>query len=272
MPEKHPILIIIPHGGYTVPEELAGLEAVSEFDLFVQADTCANDLFRFGDRVIASIDATVSRLFIDLDRSYQDISTVQSDGVIKIKTLFGKDTFQEGAFPDEIAIANMLKRYYFPFHETVEKIISSGEIKAVVECHTQLPVGPQACHDAGKPRATVNVANKAIINDDSFTTCDDDVARLLIDSVMKQLAQEDQSVVPSAVTHAPPRSFLIRKYGLRGIPYLRLSLSKSLFLNDRDFSHDYLRVDELRIIDLRERLWKGIERWYARYRGDHPPK
>ncbi|TFH42908.1 MAG: hypothetical protein E4G96_02420, partial [Chrysiogenales bacterium] len=111
-----PILVIIPHGGYTIPEELSGYEAVGTFDLFIQSDSCANEIFSFGDRVTGTVDTGISRLFVDLDRPYTALRPGQ-DGVIKRTALDGKSVFIEDQFPDEIAIANILQRYYLPFHE-----------------------------------------------------------------------------------------------------------------------------------------------------------
>ncbi|MBN1531517.1 MAG: N-formylglutamate amidohydrolase [Spirochaetes bacterium] len=262
--KKYPILILIPHGGYLVPEELSGYETVDRFDLFMQADTCANDLFCFGDRVAATLDADASRLFVDLDRSYKDVSRSKPDGVVKATTLFGRNTFRDDVFPDETAIANILKRYYFPFFMAAERIIGTGEIDCVIECHTVMPMGPPAAHDTGAPRATVSVAHTFSREDGAIITCQEEKARLLLESILQGLGDEDQSIMPSGIGEAPPRSSLIRKFGISGVPYVRLSITKSLFINDTHFNYDYLRVDELRIRDLRETLWQGILRWYRR--------
>jgi N-formylglutamate deformylase len=263
MSTEYPILILIPHGGYLVPEELSGYEAVSDFDLFMQADTCAIELFGFGPRVSATLDSPVSRLFVDLDRSCQDISPTRADGVVKAKTLFGRNTFSDDSFPDETAIANILRRYYFPFHTAAERIIGTGEIGCIIECHTVMPVGPPTAHDPGVPRATVAVEHTFSRDDAPIITCQEEKARLLLESLLRSI-EEDRSIVPSGLREAPPRSSLIKKFGVSGVPYVRLSISKSLFLNDTHFSHDYLKVDELRIRDLREKIWQGIVRWYRR--------
>jgi len=40
---------------------------------------------------------------------------------------------------------------------------------------------------------------------------------------------------------------------------VKLSFSKSLFLNEKYFSYEFMRVDELRIKDLREKIWDAVE-------------
>ncbi len=264
MAKKKPILLLIPHGGYLVPEELSGYESISEFDLFIQADTCANELFRFENGVSAVLDTTVSRLFVDLDRSYQDISRSRPDGVIKIKSLFGRELFGDNAFPDEIAIANILKRYYFPFHDTAEKIIATGDIHCVIECHTSMPVAPPLSPEPGLPRATVTVENKFSADSGDIITCEEEKARSLMENLAGRFSEENNSIMPGELKTAPENSYLIRKFGRTGVPYIRLSISKSLFLNDAHFSHDYLMVNEIRIREIRERIWKGIEQWSVR--------
>ena len=152
MSKKLPILIIVPHGGYGIPEELSAVTGINERDAFLEADTCANELFAFNDRVPACLTAETSRLFIDLDRSHLDVSPRNEDGLIKRETPSGKEVFPAGAFPDHIAIANLVRRYHAPFHDTIKKILAAGGIKLILECHTMMPVGPRNSADPGMPR------------------------------------------------------------------------------------------------------------------------
>ena len=251
-----PILIIIPHGGYNVPEELFGYEAVSTFDLFMQSDTCANELFSFGDRVAGTMDTDISRLFVDLDRAYTSLGNRQ-DGVIKKSTRFGKPVFKDEHFPDEIAIANMIQRYWMPFHEAIKKIINTGSVRLILECHTMMAVGPKMSRDPGRPRPLVMIERLAREKETPRETCTPGLAKGLMDQVEKSFAGESNTIAEKFVlSEAPAEGFIMKSYGTRGIPMLRVSLSQSLFLNDAHFSYDYLRVDDLRISHLRKNVWE----------------
>ena len=265
MKKKLPILIIIPHGGYDICEELIDHAVISDFDLFFQADTCTNDLFDFNEWAIATIDTNISRFFIDLDRSYGDISKSSPDGVLKNTTLMGKKVFDTNVYPNEIAISNILKRYYFPFHESIEKIIKSGEIKLVIEGHTTMPVGPKVSFDKGKPRPLVQIQNHYEKGDKITKTCDDEIALTLLEDLYNSLSGEEHTIADTlTLDKAPPRSLILKKYSKFNIPILRLSISKSLFLNDTYFNYDYLSVDELRIKELSEKIGGTIIKWYKK--------
>jgi N-formylglutamate deformylase len=259
-----PILIIVPHGGCRVPEEFAGYEAVSKFDLLIQSDTCANDLFSFGDYVAGTIDTDISRLFVDLDRQYRSIPPVP-DGVIKKSTLHEKPVFRDNMFPDEIAISNVLQRYWFPFHEAIRKIMETGGLRLILDCHTMLAVAPPISRDPGKPRPIILLERIISNGDKSVSTCDTEVAASLMEHLKKSFSGVEGTIAEKFTMAGEPSSGYIHShYGTGPIPMIRLSLSRTLFLNDTYFSYDYMRVDEIRIRQLRDLLWGAIEKFYLK--------
>ncbi len=247
-----------------MPEEFSGLEEVSKFDLLIQSDTCANDLFSFGDRVAGTIETDISRLFVDLDRRYTALPPVR-DGVIKKTTLHGKPVFREDMFPDEIAISNVLRRYWFPFHDAVTKIMETGGLRLILECHTMLAVGPAISRDPGKPRPIILLEHLMDSGGDAAATCDPGIAASLLEHMEKAFAGEEETIAEKFTLAAEPSpGFIHGQYGKGTVPMIRLSLSRALFLNDTYFSYDYMRVDELRIRELHELLWTAIEKFYLK--------
>lgn len=263
MKKKLPIFIIIPHGGYSIPDELSEYKDINEFELFFEADTCANQIFSFDNETAAKIDTRISRLFVDLDKAFSELPPKTTRGVIKKKSLSGKNLYKEGIFPDEIAVSNILKRYYFPFHETIEKITKTDEIKLIIECHTMNAVAPESALDAGNPRPVCTVQN-LIPEKNHKKTCQEETALALCESLSDNFAEEGSSVNGIIKLNDPEFEGLIsRKYGARDIPFIKLSLSKSLFLNDRYFSYDYMKIDEIRINHLKNMIWNSIEKMYS---------
>ncbi len=260
-----PILIIIPHGGQLIPDELSGYEQIDRFGLFIESDVCANELFSFEDDCAKKINTQISRIFVDLDRAPLKVPPAAADGVMKKETSNERKIFKDDIFPDEIAISNILKRYYLPFHKRIEKIMATGEIKFILECHTMMPVGPRNSFDAGKPRPLINVGNIANKDGATMSTCPDELAEAFIANLNKYFSDED-STVAGKVSYNKPKfdGHILNKYGPGDIPMIRLSISRSLFLNDEYFSYDYLKVDELRINELKKKIWAGIERFITK--------
>jgi N-formylglutamate amidohydrolase len=266
MENKLPILIIIPHGGYTVPEELAEHIHVDKFDILFSSDTCANELFSFDSDVLAKVDTHISRLFVDVDRPHTMIPPRYADGVIKKETFNGKVLFNDDVFPDELATKNILKRYHTPFHQTIDKILRTGEIKLIIECHTMMPVGSRGTPDSGKPRPIFTVGNYFKENNVIKKTCDDRIAAAFLNGMKRSFADERITVAERFSLNKPPfNGYILGKYGAGKIPMLRFLLSRALFFNEEHFNYDYLKVDELRINQLRGKILTGIQRFYSKF-------
>ncbi len=265
MKAKLPILIIIPHGGRTVPDEMSGYEQIDDFGIFIESDPFANELFNFNDAAV-KLETQISRLFVDIDRPDIISSSYPEDGIIKKESQNGRKIFKETIFPDEIAIANIVKRYYMPFHDSILDTIRSGNIKLILECHTMMPVGQRFAKDAGQPRPLINVENIIVDGVRSMRTCPVEHAEFFISCFKKYFSNEDLTVTEKFSLNKPLfEGYILEKYGQQKIPMLRFSISTSLYLNDSFFNYDTLTVDSLRISDLRKRIWLGIEKYASRY-------
>ncbi len=263
---KIPAFIIIPHGGYLVPEEMADYSTLTEFDCFIEADTSANQIFNLSTETLGFIDSEVSRLFIDLDRPPYSMPPVSQDGVIKKETSGGKAIFGEDCFPDEIALASMLKRYYFPFHSAIEKIMKSGEPAMVLECHTMMPVAPERAPDAGSPRPLIFIEDMVETRRGAVRTCPTRLSAGFMEELEKSFRDEDATAAGRAITGQPEKNrYVLGKYGRDNIPMLRVSISRSLFLNEKDFSYEFMSVNPLRIEDLREKFLTALRRFMKNY-------
>ncbi len=260
-----PILLIIPHGGLNVPDELSGFEQIDKFGIFIESDVCSNEIFSFNNKNTSKINTDISRLFVDLDRPPAALSAQSDDGIIKKETSSGRKIFKDKIFPDDVAYSNILRRYYKPFHDTIDKIIRTGTIKFIIECHTMTPVGQRKSPDAGKPRPLINIENIANTDRGSVRTCPDELTEDL-SSIFTKIFNDEESSVAGRTSLNNPKSggYILNKYGPAGIPMIRFSISRSLFLNDKYFSYDYLRVDRLRIEDLKARISSGIEKFISR--------
>jgi formiminoglutamase len=263
--KKIPVLIIIPHGGTKIPEELSGYERLNDFDLLHESDACANEIFSFRDGASALVDTYLSRLFVDMDRDPLVLPAADGDGVLKKKTSQGTPVFDEGMFPDEIAIAALVRRYYVPFHDTVARVLGTGDIRLVLDCHTMMAVGPPGARDAGKPRPLVSVQNTVETGKGIAATAPDELALGLLEALGKEFEKETATVA-RRFAHNDPHfcGSIMKRHGLGKVPLLRVSLSRALFFNDRYFSYEYLKVDPLRTGEINDRVWKALGRFYSR--------
>lgn len=261
---KYPILIIVPHGGCQTPEELEGVSLPNEFDLFMEADACANDIFSF-DRFTSfpRVDTYVSRLFVDVDRPLNAMPPSSPDGAMKSRIRSGKKIYEDDAFPSEVAISNILGRYYLPFHENIAAPIAQGNVRLILECHTVLPVAPSWAKDAESPRPIITIEHRTRYGGRFIDTAAKNAARELAQSIASSIGTIEGSVAGDwIVDSSDSEGYIMKRYGSRGIPMMKISISRAAFINERDFNWEFMRADEIKLGELRNSIWRGIEKFF----------
>jgi len=265
MAEKLPFLIIIPHSGLNIPEELYSYENVSPLNIFFESDAGAEAIFSLKDSVLKSISTPVSKIFVDMDREYKKLAPVTNDGVIKSITSMNRDVFKTDCYPDEIAISNILNRYYFPFHESIRNSIKEMKFKAILECHTHMPVGPPNSPDKGMPRPLVITGYTVDTKSGVKQTAPADMAIELATELAKNLSKEGETVSDIfRVSDHDGKGFIMKNYSISGIPVLNLSISRSLFLNENYFNLEKMIIDPGRLHRISMLVKAGLEKFYRK--------
>ncbi len=262
--KKEKILIIIPNGGTSVPEELAPHSIVSDFELFMFSDPLANQLFAF-QKAAGVVDSLISPLFIDLNEHFSKMPPSYTSGVIKTETPNGKQIFEEGVSPDSIASANILRRYYFPFHDAVKRSIMSEEINLIIECRVNPAVGFRNSSDSGVPMPLVRMKYVANNRGKIYETA----PKILCDFILSGLRESFKSEpcaaeFPFEISEREMRGEIALNNSSR-IPFISLEICSSLFLNDNHFNPDYMKADQIRLKKLNEKLWNSIEKGSRRF-------
>lgn len=265
MNEKLPFLIILPHNGLEIPEELYGYENVSPLNIFFDSDAGADMIFPSEKTVLKTISSSISKIFVDMDREYTMVAPVSSDGVIKSRTSMNRLVFKTDCYPDEIAISNILSRYYFPFHESIRNSIRDLKFRAIIECHTHMPVGPANSPDRGMPRPLVITGYTVDTGSGVRETARADMAIELAASVGKNLSREGETVSDIfRIADHEGNGFIMKNYSLSGLPVLSLSVSRSLFLNENWFNLERMTIDSVRLNRICALVTSGIERFYSK--------
>lgn len=249
------ILCIIPHGGLLVPEELQDYVLVDKFELFLNSDSCANDIFNF--KKAATVTSAVSKLFIDMNRHYTQLPPKTDDGAVKKHTAHGKAIYAEDFFPSTVALTNIIRRYYTPFQESVKKTLAENNIRLIVECHVSPGIGLKNTPLEDRPLPLVTVYNRLMRGSEEVQTCHNTAAVMLCELLQKNLGEKEENQF--IISSQEYRGHLMNSYA-KYIPYLRLDISRAFFFDDRFFNLEYIKVDELRIRELRTKIWRAIEK------------
>jgi len=258
MKNKFPFLIVIPGGGYGIPFEFQQLINLNKFDLFIDGDTCANEIFNLKDTVLANLETDISKNFINLDKPLNRISKDASNGVINKLTDSQKTIFKNNYFPDDIAISNILKRYHIPFYKTIDKIINTGEIKFLFICETHFPISPILSKIPGKPEPLAKIDSTIFTKTNEIPTCKKVIIDKISKSLEKQLSTEKNTVEKKILINSRNDNSYIASSFYKKIPIIRFSFSKSLFINEKYFNYDYLSVDNLRLNQIQKIFLNSI--------------
>jgi formiminoglutamase len=253
--QRYPFLISIPHGGIEVPLEVRNLLALNEDELLYYCDPETRTLFNFRDRVIAFIDAPVSRMVIDLNRPPLPLPPKDSDGIIKVRTIDGKEVYQLGKLPDMQHIHQLLVKYYFPYHQEVDELIDQHPVKVAFDCHSMLPYGSSKQKDVGKHRPLICLGN----NGDRYgrakkgnvATCSVVWIHYLVKAFQEQFSLESEV----AINNPFSGGFISNAhYWRKGIPWIQIEVNRALYEPEGGGGE----VNRKRIESLREQIWQAL--------------
>ena len=262
MRDPLPILITVPHGGQQVPRCVADRLALSESDLEFFSDPAACDLYDYRDRVAAWLGFRVSRMVVDVNRSPFDLPPRRADGVVKSRAIDGQHVYRTGQTPSIAEIHRLMMRYYFPFHEEVDRLLDERGVRMAFDCHTMLDRGPPFSPDAGKNRPLICLGNHGDPEGEprqhQLATCPAPWIRRLAEVF------EEEFPGGKIAINLPYRGGFtsIAHFWHRGVPYVQIEVNRSLYESEGS------GADTGRVGDVRERVWRAISAFWEEVGGE----
>ena len=264
--KRYPFLISVPHGGTDVPEVVRPLLSLEEDELGYYCDPYTRVVFGFEDRVAAYIDTPVSRMVVDLNRPPLPLPLRDPDGIIKVRTIDGREVYRPGQVPDMHLIHQLLKTYYFPFHQRIDELIDRQHIRIAFDCHSMLPFGSTFQKDAGKVRPLICLGNngdrQGRAKKGSIATCSVEWITTLANTFM-----EEFSVGKEVAINNPFSGGFISNahYWHKGIPWIQIEINRLLYEPDKLYSRTEPEIQD-RSIWLREKIWNVLASFWSKVR------
>jgi formiminoglutamase len=263
---KAPILVSIPHGGWKVAEEIKNIWALSTKNAFHDGDPYTSKIYNFNDRVEFQIVMEYFRAVVDLNRQPDDIAPKNPDGVIKSLTCWNVPVYKPNSLPDETLKKLLLNKYYFPYHKEMGEQIKNPKIRLAVDCHSMAAKSPPIEADAGTIRLLICLGNlgdefgqiEPVLN---RVTCDPELISFMADEFKILFQHEDLDIdPPDIVTMNVPFNGgnITRRYGVQGVPFVQIEMSRALYLSKNYFDETSLKVKDSRIKDLNKKVWKVL--------------
>lgn len=254
MAGKLPFLISVPHGGTTIPKELAERHALSPTDILDDIDPFTRSLYDL-ESVVEEIQvADIARPFVDLNRSADQLPPAFPDGVIKRETCHKVPVYRPGLEPHPLLIKDLLSRYHEPYHAKLSKRLKQEHIQMMIDCHSMSEYPPPIATDRSVRRPLVN------LGDIDGQSCPPDITALLAEAfvITFNIRADDVSV------NRPFKGgYITRFHGQGTKPVLQIELNRVLYLNP-----DHPRKeDAARITDIRSRMISALTLFYQSWLG-----
>jgi formiminoglutamase len=272
MNARYPFLISIPHGGTEVPDEIRSRLLLSDEELFFYCDPLTRDLFGFEDWVDAFIDTSISRMVIDLNRPPLPLPPKDPDGIIKRRTVDGREVYRPGMVPPIEQIHALMVKHYFPYHQRIDELIDSHCIKVAFDCHSMLPYGSSVQKDAGKPRSLICLGNngdmRGNLRPGSIATCPAVWIAALADAFRNEFSYDREVVL-----NDPFRGGFVSNahYWHKGIPWIQIEVNRALYESDGSGNKPPEKTCD-RVLELREKIWNVLTAFWKRVGNETPGK
>ncbi len=250
---KLPLLVSVPHGGYTIPLDLQPNVSLSYSDIFPDSDPYTRSIYSFKNEVMYYHDAVIARAIVDLNRREDDLPPHNRDGVIKSHTIFGKKIYRDGTQPDRQKIKELLERYYHPFHNRLQENLDDPNLLCGLDCHSMLEYPPGDDFKDDNPRPFICLSN----NGDEFgegeegeLTCSPYLLNLLADCLRHEFPDEAKNIV----LNTPFKGGQISVAHSKELPWIQVELNRRAYLKNPWFDPATLTVDIKRLRELRQKF------------------
>jgi N-formylglutamate deformylase len=262
--QRYPFLISVPHGGTDVPDAVLPLLLLTDEELRYYCDPETRILFGYRDRVAAYIDTPVSRMVVDLNRPSLPLHLHDPDGIIKIRTIDGRDVYRPGQVPDMHLIHGLLQSHYFPYHQQVDELIDRHPVRIAFDCHSMLPQGSAHQKDAGKARPLICLGNngdrRGRARKGSIVTCSEEWI-----AALAGVFREEFSFRSEVAINIPFSGGFISNahYWHKGVPWVQIEINRALYEPDPSSSRHDNDGDD-RVLRLKEQIWHVLTVFWDR--------
>lgn len=233
---------------------------ITKRDIFYDGDSLTREIYDFRNCVEAFIEMPIARAIVDVNRAPDNRPTQNPDGVIKTMTTNGTPVYKKGRFPDDALIDILLQKYYFPYHEKMDDLLESRNIRLALDCHSMLPSSPPISDNPGVHRPLICLSNRGNtqgmpVRENGPVTCPTEWICALAESLRHAFAGEGEIAINDPFSGGYISQF---HYKRNGIPWIQLEINRELYLNEAYFNPENLKVKKEIIIALRRKIFNAI--------------
>ena len=226
----YPFLISVPHGGTEVPDSVRPLLLLDNKELSFYCDPCTRSIFGFEGHVADYIDTPISRMVVDLNRPPLPLPPRDPDGIIKVRTIDGKDVYGPGMVPEMNLIRHLLRTHYFPYHQQIDGLIDRQYRQHCLRLPFDASLRLCRSERSGILRPQICLGNngdrRGRARKGSIATCSVELIATLA-GVFKEEFSFDREV---AINNPFSGGFITNAhFWHKGIPWIQIEINRSLY-------------------------------------------
>jgi N-formylglutamate deformylase len=252
----YPFIISVPHGGNIIPPEVSDRIALSPREVTFYSDPGTREIYNFESQVTAFIDTNVSRVVVDLNRPPYHLAPKYPDGAIKSMTGYGTPVFKDGRFPDISLVHRLMMKYFFPYHERIDRLIDENNPKIAFDCHSMLPEALPDRDEKGKVRPLICLGNNG--DQDGaprpgvLSTCPQELIQTLSEHFRDEFGNEGAVLLNSPYAGG---FISISHCWHRDIPWVQIEVNRGLYERGTNGPDQPGNADASLVKELQGRIW-----------------
>jgi N-formylglutamate deformylase len=249
-----PVILSIPHSGFKTPEELKQRVFLTQDQIFDDSDAFTFDIYNLKDKVAEVISTDIARAFVDLNRAVDDRPPQNPDGVVKTLTCYEVPVYRKTMEPGEKLIAELLKKYYEPYHRKIREAVKEQGIVLGLDCHSMAETPPPISPDHGKKRPSICLGNG------QGKSCSEEMTKKLA-----HCFREAFDLGPAEVAINRPFSggYITRTYGQNPLPWIQIEMNRRLYLSPPWFNQQGLSVTKQRLEELNRSFEAALRLFFS---------
>jgi N-formylglutamate deformylase len=256
MAMTYPFIISVPHGGQVIPGEVSDRIALSPAEVLFYSDPGTQEIYNFRKGVAAYIDTPVSRVIVDLNRPPYHLAPKYPDGAIKSRTGFGTPVYWDNRFPDINLIHQLMVKYFFPYHEKIDRLTDEYQVRIAFDCHSMLPQALPDRDESGRARPLICLGNNGDPNGAPrpgvLSTC----PQALIQDLAQHFRSEFGKEGAVLINNPYAGGFIsISHRWHRDLPWVQIEINRELYERERIGPGQPGYVDTNAAKELQGRIW-----------------
>lgn len=239
-----PFVLSLPHCSTAIAAEIVERLAVGDEEVARSADLCTGEIY-VDLPVVAVVPAVCSRLVVDLNRAIDDQRPM---GVIPQTDYGGNRVWKPGREPSAALRAQLIERYYQPFHTRLRNVLATTPCAGLIDCHSLEGIGPVNAPDRSQRRKDVTLGNlgdpQRSTSTRRATSCPGEILVFLAEA----FRAEGFSV---ALNHPYSGGFITATYGpllrRQGKWAIQVELNEDLYKQSDAYACDALKLSSIKM-------------------------